>query len=192
MVASISGTVVERKVTRGQVVQPADELFTVADLSRVWVVGEVPEIALRDLVSRVVDAGTDAEGGPFLVTPLVAGEPIDVWCREHQADISTRLNLLRQVVAALVHAHHHLIVHRDLKPSNVLVTPDAEVKLLDFGIAQLTGQADPHLTQPSMTIGTAAYICSYACWNSDRWSAPRCPASTTKNRSTASIKTPFD
>jgi cobalt-zinc-cadmium efflux system membrane fusion protein len=45
VVASISGTVVERKVTRGQVVQPADELFTVADLSRVWVVGEVPENA---------------------------------------------------------------------------------------------------------------------------------------------------
>ncbi len=41
--SSISGTVVERKVAQGQVVQPADSLYTVADLSRVWVVAEVPE-----------------------------------------------------------------------------------------------------------------------------------------------------
>jgi cobalt-zinc-cadmium efflux system membrane fusion protein len=41
--ASLSGTVIERKVTLGQVVQPADALFTIADLSRVWLVAEVPE-----------------------------------------------------------------------------------------------------------------------------------------------------
>lgn len=41
--ASISGTVIERKVTIGQVVQPADEAFLVADLSRVWLVADVPE-----------------------------------------------------------------------------------------------------------------------------------------------------
>lgn len=43
VVSTVSGVVVERKVNRGQVVQPADELFTVADLSRVWVVAKVPE-----------------------------------------------------------------------------------------------------------------------------------------------------
>jgi len=41
--ATLNGTIIERKVTPGQVVQPADGLFTVADLSRVWVVAEVPE-----------------------------------------------------------------------------------------------------------------------------------------------------
>lgn len=43
VVATIAGTVVERKVNQGQVVQPADALFTVADLSRVWAVAQVPE-----------------------------------------------------------------------------------------------------------------------------------------------------
>jgi cobalt-zinc-cadmium efflux system membrane fusion protein len=43
VVSTVSGVVVERKVNRGQVVQPADELFTVADLSRVWVIAKVPE-----------------------------------------------------------------------------------------------------------------------------------------------------
>jgi cobalt-zinc-cadmium efflux system membrane fusion protein len=43
VVATISGSVIERKVTQGQVVQPSDALFSIADLSRVWVVAEVPE-----------------------------------------------------------------------------------------------------------------------------------------------------
>ncbi len=43
VVATISGTVIERKVTQGQVVQPSDALFSIADLSRIWVVAEVPE-----------------------------------------------------------------------------------------------------------------------------------------------------
>lgn len=43
VVASFAGTVIERKVTQGQVVQPADALFAVADLSRVWVIAQVPE-----------------------------------------------------------------------------------------------------------------------------------------------------
>jgi cobalt-zinc-cadmium efflux system membrane fusion protein len=43
VVSTGSGVIVDRKVTRGQVVQPADEMFTVADLSRVWVVAKVPE-----------------------------------------------------------------------------------------------------------------------------------------------------
>jgi cobalt-zinc-cadmium efflux system membrane fusion protein len=54
--ATVSGTVIERKVTQGQVVQPADALFTVADLSRVWVVAEVPEQQ-----AQLVRAGEDVQ-----------------------------------------------------------------------------------------------------------------------------------
>ncbi|SDH63973.1 efflux RND transporter periplasmic adaptor subunit [Propionivibrio dicarboxylicus] len=43
VIATLSGVVVERKVVKGLVVQPADALFTVADLSRVWVIAQVPE-----------------------------------------------------------------------------------------------------------------------------------------------------
>lgn len=70
VVASISGTVVERKVTRGQVVQPADELFTVADLSRVWVVGEVPENAAAGVrAGQAVEIDTGA--GDRIVGKLI-------------------------------------------------------------------------------------------------------------------------
>ena len=70
VVASIGGTVVERKVTRGQVVQPADELFTVADLSRVWVVGEVPENAAAGVrAGQAVEIDTGA--GDRIVGKLI-------------------------------------------------------------------------------------------------------------------------
>ncbi|MCA3238023.1 MAG: efflux RND transporter periplasmic adaptor subunit [Curvibacter sp.] len=49
VVARLGGVVIDRKVSQGQVVQPGDELFTVADLSRVWVVGALPEQAARSV-----------------------------------------------------------------------------------------------------------------------------------------------
>ncbi len=61
--AQRSGIVIERKVTQGQVVQPADQLFTVADLSAVWAVGGVPERAARSVaVNQQVDVEVAAVG----------------------------------------------------------------------------------------------------------------------------------
>ncbi len=60
-----------------------------------------------------------------------------------------------QVCAALKHAHDHGIIHRDLKPANLLLTPESQIKLLDFGIAKLFGYAT--LTTGSV-MGTADYM----------------------------------
>jgi len=88
-------------------------------------------------IARLYDAGIDAHGRPFLAMEYVDGEPIDAYCRTHALPVRERVALLLQVMAAVGHAHSRLIVHRDLKPSNILVTREAKVKLLDFGIAKL-------------------------------------------------------
>lgn len=93
-------------------------------------------------IVALVDAGTLADGRPFLAMELIDGLPIDRHCREQAFDRPERVALLAQVCDALDHAHRRLVVHCDLKPANVLVVREGDrdlVKLLDFGLAQLLG-----------------------------------------------------
>jgi serine/threonine protein kinase len=93
-------------------------------------------------IATLYDAGTTPDGQLYLVMEFVSGEPIDVYCRKRDLDLDARLALFFQVCSAVQFAHAHLVVHRDLKPQNILVTPDGQVKLLDFGIAKiLSGSA---------------------------------------------------
>jgi serine/threonine-protein kinase len=93
-------------------------------------------------IARLVDAGRDADGAPFLVLEYVEGEPITAWCDRERLPIEARLQLFLQVCAAVAHAHQRLVVHRDLKPSNILVTAEGRVRLLDFGIAKLIVESE--------------------------------------------------
>ncbi|MET0208950.1 MAG: serine/threonine-protein kinase [Burkholderiaceae bacterium] len=98
---------------------------------------EILATLAHEHIARLYDAGIDAHGRPFLAMEYVEGEPLDAYLRQHALSIRERIVLLLQVMAAVSHAHARLVVHRDLKPGNILVTPDAKVKLLDFGIAKL-------------------------------------------------------
>ncbi|CAN5128276.1 hypothetical protein BH10PSE17_BH10PSE17_11010 [soil metagenome] len=106
-------------------------------------------------IARLYDAGFDSAGRPFLAMEFVDGAAIDAWCSSHAASLRERLALLLQVFAAVSHAHSRLIVHRDLKPGNILVTPDAQVKLLDFGIAKLLEGNRTDLTALTQVTGRA-------------------------------------
>ena len=100
-------------------------------------------------VARLLDAGTNAAGTPYLVLEYVAGEPVDAYCNAQRLDIESRLAIFRQVCGAVHSAHQKLILHRDIKTANVLIDANGVPKLLDFGIAKLlapeTGQGDQTL-----------------------------------------------
>lgn len=93
-------------------------------------------------IARLYDAGTTAGGRPYFAMEYVDGVPIDEYVQGHGSSVDDRLRLFLQVARAVAHAHARLIVHRDLKPSNILVTPDGEVRLLDFGAAKLLAAGD--------------------------------------------------
>jgi len=92
-------------------------------------------------IATLLDGGFDAQGDPYFVMERVDGIPIDRWCDEQRLGLRDRVILFLQVLDAVQYAHRNLVVHRDLKPSNLLVTPDGQVKLLDFGIARELEQA---------------------------------------------------
>ncbi|MEZ5441021.1 MAG: serine/threonine-protein kinase [Lysobacterales bacterium] len=87
-------------------------------------------------ICRFIDVGSHADGAPFVVMELVEGQPLLAWCDRQRLDLTARLKLFRQVLAAVSHAHQHLIIHRDLKSSNILVDAQGYTRLLDFGIAK--------------------------------------------------------
>jgi tetratricopeptide (TPR) repeat protein len=109
-------------------------------------------------IVRLLDAGTTADGHPFLVTEYIDGVALDAWLERERPDLETRLHLFRQVAAAVAYAHERLVVHRDIKPANILVDRAAQAHLLDFGIARaLVHDADAaQATQIALTPEFAA------------------------------------
>ncbi|MDG3441141.1 serine/threonine-protein kinase [Nitrospirillum amazonense] len=109
-------------------------------------------------ITRILDGGLH-DGQPYMVMELVEGQSITAWSRDCGIGLDGRLTLFLAVCDAVAYAHRNLIVHRDLKPGNVLVTPQGQVKLLDFGIAKhiVTGDGgSPETLLAPLTPGYAA------------------------------------
>jgi serine/threonine protein kinase len=98
-------------------------------------------------IARLYDAGVASNGQPYLALEFVEGESIVDYCSRLRLGIAQRLALFLEVLRAVQYAHTRLVVHRDLKPSNILVTREAQIRLLDFGIAKLLTDDQTGLTE---------------------------------------------
>ncbi|MEM6962277.1 MAG: serine/threonine-protein kinase, partial [Myxococcota bacterium] len=106
-------------------------------------------------IVQVFDVGEDAEAGPYLVFEYVAGSTLKQMLRSQPAIGPERtIHFARQIARALTVAHANEVLHRDLKPDNLLVTPDDELKLADFGVARVPNAS---LTRKGQFLGTPCY-----------------------------------
>jgi tetratricopeptide (TPR) repeat protein/tRNA A-37 threonylcarbamoyl transferase component Bud32 len=99
----------------------------------------------------------EADGHTFIVMAYVEGESLRERL-EHGAplEIERAVDIATQIARGLARAHKKGIVHRDVKPANIRITPENEVKIVDFGLAKAASQT--RLTQTGMTVGTVAYM----------------------------------
>jgi serine/threonine-protein kinase len=110
-------------------------------------------------IARLLDGGVAPDGRPYTVMEYVEGESLADYCRSHRPSLRERLALFAQVCAAVAYAHRNLVIHRDLKPANILVDAGGNVKLLDFGIAQLL---DASATNADADLTIAPFTPDYA------------------------------
>jgi Tol biopolymer transport system component len=110
-------------------------------------------------VTAVFDVGTH-EGAPFLVQELLEGETLRAALGGSRLPARQAVDYAIQIARGLAAAHDKGIVHRDLKPENIFVTRDGRVKILDFGLAKLTGagEAGSGTSVPTAAPGTEAGV----------------------------------
>ncbi|MBS2022700.1 MAG: protein kinase, partial [Deltaproteobacteria bacterium] len=112
-------------------------------------------------VVAVYDLG-EHEGAPFLVTELLDGATLREVVNKGPLEPEIARKLAVQLARGLEAAHARGVVHRDLKPENLFLTRDGRLKILDFGLAKLTGPTEeprgPGLTATGAIFGTPGYL----------------------------------
>ncbi len=107
--------------------------------------------------------GLDERNGiHFLILELVLGQTLAERLAAGALPIRQSLAITKQIAEALEAAHDKGIIHRDLKPANLKITPEAKVKVLDFGLAKVMVASEParqnENTRTVGIVGTASYM----------------------------------
>jgi tRNA A-37 threonylcarbamoyl transferase component Bud32/tetratricopeptide (TPR) repeat protein len=91
----------------------------------------------------------------FMAMELLDGMDLKQALASRAMTLDEKLNVALQVCEGVARAHSHEIVHRDLKPANIHILPSGKVKILDFGLAHVSGS---EMTSTGMVMGTPHYM----------------------------------
>ena len=106
-------------------------------------------------ICTIFEIGESKDGRMFMAMAYYEGQTLRKKIASGPLAIHVVLDLAAQLASGLGKAHEHGIVHRDIKPSNLIITHDHILKILDFGVARVSGS---NLTNSGEAVGTLAYM----------------------------------
>jgi serine/threonine-protein kinase len=132
-------------------------------------VNDIGHLNIVDIVDFGKTAGERGEEIVYFIMEYLDGEALSSRIRRAGLPFKDTIHIIRQCCSALAASHAKGIVHRDLKPENIFLIGRGEdknfVKILDFGIAKLTGDGSTvsHKTRTGLVIGTPTYMSPEQC-----------------------------
>lgn len=100
-------------------------------------------------IVRLLGGGRTNRKQPYIVMEFIAGLPFNEYIYKKQCSLKQILLLFVEICKAVDYAHKEGVIHRDLKPANILINESGQVKLLDFGISNIFGDARNNKTANS-------------------------------------------
>ena len=115
---------------------------------------------------EIMDFGITDNNEAYLVMDYVEGKTLKELIQDQDnIPLTLVLEIFRQIVAGMNHAHQNNVIHRDLKPANIIISEDEDgsdlVKVIDFGIAKIADAegAGGDLTRTNAIVGSPLYMC---------------------------------